>query len=544
MRSTAFFLMMVCCSVSGSRSEVSAPVDFPAMNIGDLRILWDELQGLKKLVLSLKGEEVERRQELRSVESRLRDGEVVTERQRQSLDELRVTVGHRLDELRRDVLTEQNSDLKRKVEELEVQTKAQADEILELQLRINSSESSMENLKMKSLAVAAELPFLQTRLRASERVMEQLRRKDAVLASRMCSTETLMEDLKGQISDIQASNSSSASEAVMLEQRLEIHLDGLRTNIEDQVHELKNKFSSSQLSLEGRSASAENRLTDAERQQDELRKTNAELESRLRSSEKQLEDLRTANTEVESRLRSSEKQLEDLKTTNTDMLVRFGYTEGKLEQLKNLSEVLEVRLIVSERRLEDLKTNNSEFDTKLSDVALSLQAAEQQLVDLKQHSSVRAAELAFLAERLTAAQRNSEAELKVAFSVGLTDSGIVGPFEEETTLIFSKTITNIGQGYNSSSGVFTAPVRGLYFFSFTAADYQKGYMGLYLYRNQQPVLFSLDLNDHGGYTSTTSVVVLQLEGGDIVRLALPASYRLYDDSRSFSVFSGFLLFPV
>lgn len=69
-------------------------------------------------------------------------------------------------------------------------------------------------------------------------------------------------------------------------------------------------------------------------------------------------------------------------------------------------------------------------------------------------------------------------------------------------------------------------------------------MGLYLYRNQQPVLFSLDLNDHGGYTSTTSVVVLQLEGGDIVRLALPASYRLYDDSRSFSVFSGFLLFPV
>ncbi|XP_015230391.1 PREDICTED: uncharacterized protein LOC107084857 [Cyprinodon variegatus] len=311
----------------------------------------------------------------------------------------------------------------------------------------------MENLKMKSLAVAAELPFLQTRLRASERVMEQLRRKDAVLASRMCSTETLMEDLKGQISDIQASNSSSASDAVMLEQRLEIHLDTLRTNIEDQVHELKNKFSSSQLSLEGRSASAENRLTDAERQQDELRKTNAELESRLRSSEKQLEDLRTANT-------------------------------------------------------------------------------------------VRAAELAFLAERLTAAQRNSEAELKVAFSVGLTDSGIVGPFEEETTLIFSKTITNIGQGYNSSSGVFTAPVRGLYFFSFTAADYQKGYMGLYLYRNQQPVLFSLDLNDHGGYTSTTSVVVLQLEGGDIVRLALPASYRLYDDSRSFSVFSGFLLFPV
>ncbi|CAK6983975.1 complement C1q tumor necrosis factor-related protein 3-like [Scomber scombrus] len=134
--------------------------------------------------------------------------------------------------------------------------------------------------------------------------------------------------------------------------------------------------------------------------------------------------------------------------------------------------------------------------------------------------------------------------MKVAFSAGLTDSGSVGPFDFETTLIFSKIITNIGRGYNQTAGVFTAPLRGLYFFSFTAADYLKGYMGLYLYRNNQPIIFNLDLNDHGGYASTSNAVVLQLEEGDLVRLGLPASYRLYDDSRNFSVFSGFLLFPL
>ena len=69
-------------------------------------------------------------------------------------------------------------------------------------------------------------------------------------------------------------------------------------------------------------------------------------------------------------------------------------------------------------------------------------------------------------------------------------------------------------------------------------------MGLYLYRNNQPIIFNLDLNDHGGYASTSNGVVLQLEGGDVVRLCLPASYRLYDDSRNFSVFSGFLLFTL
>lgn len=67
-------------------------------------------------------------------------------------------------------------------------------------------------------------------------------------------------------------------------------------------------------------------------------------------------------------------------------------------------------------------------------------------------------------------------------------------------------------------------------------------MGLYLYKNDQPIVFSLDLNDHGGYASMSNAVCLQLQEGDRVHLGLPASYRLYDDSRNFSVFSGFLLF--
>ncbi|MED6268527.1 hypothetical protein CHARACLAT_023333 [Characodon lateralis] len=77
---------------------------------------------------------------------------------------------------------------------------AQATEILELQARINTSESSVEILKKKNTVLAAELPFLQTRLRASESTVEQLRRKDAVLAGRLCNTESLIEDLMGQIS--------------------------------------------------------------------------------------------------------------------------------------------------------------------------------------------------------------------------------------------------------------------------------------------------------------------------------------------------------
>ncbi|KAL6106081.1 uncharacterized protein ACO6RY_07461 [Pungitius sinensis] len=124
----------------------------------ELTVLWDELRGLKELVLSVKTVEVERRQALRSMESRLRDREVEAWLQRRSLDGLEETAVRQKEELRsteemmeadRKLLTELNSDLKRKMEELEGQSRA----------------------------LALELPFLQTRLRATETTVEQLRRK-------------------------------------------------------------------------------------------------------------------------------------------------------------------------------------------------------------------------------------------------------------------------------------------------------------------------------------------------------------------------------
>ncbi|XP_014846860.1 PREDICTED: golgin subfamily A member 3-like isoform X3 [Poecilia mexicana] len=536
MRSAVLYLLMLCCSVGEGRAEVSVPADdgsrTEASPPRDLSVLWEEMQGLKQLVLSLKGEQVEQRQELRTVESRLRDGEMEAKLQKQSMDELQMA----LDLL----LTEQTSGLRKKVEELEEQTKA---EISELHARINSSDNSVEILKKKNSAVAAELPFLQTRLRASESSVEQLRRKDTVLAGRLCNTESLMEELMGQLSEIQACNTSAGmdSEVLVLESHLDIHLHKLKADIEGQIHVLENKLSSSLVGLDGLSAAAEHRLNQAERQQDELRNHNTELVSRLESNEKQLGDLRTINTYMETRLNSTEEQLDQLKNQSAVLEFRLRVSERRLEEQQTGSSAQFSRM---ESRLTDEQSRTAEFETQLSAVTFRLNVTKELLDDLKNQSLAGAAELASLSERLTAAQGNTEDELKVAFSAGLTDSGIVGPFDEETTLIFSKTITNVGRGYNSSAGVFTAPVTGLYFFSFTAADYLKGYMGLYLYRNEQPVSFSLDLNDHGGYTSMTSAVALQLDRGDRVRLALPASYRLYDDSRNFSMFSGFLLFPV
>lgn len=77
--------------------------------------LWDELLGLKELVLSLKAAEVERRQVLRGVESQLRDRQEESERQRRRLDRLEDVQLHQPQEL----LQEAGSGLRRRVENLE-----------------------------------------------------------------------------------------------------------------------------------------------------------------------------------------------------------------------------------------------------------------------------------------------------------------------------------------------------------------------------------------------------------------------------------------
>uniref|UniRef100_A0AAX7SQR6 C1q domain-containing protein n=1 Tax=Astatotilapia calliptera TaxID=8154 RepID=A0AAX7SQR6_ASTCA len=597
-RSAALFLLL-CCSVSRGQSEASVPP--PAVISQALPILWDELRGLKELVLSLKAEEVGRRQILRRVESWLRDGEVQAEQQRRSLEGLKEEALRQAEELRG------------RVEELEEQSKARAADVSTLQSRLNSSERSTDDLKKKNSALAAELPFLQTRLRASESTVEQLRRKNAVLAARLCNTESLMEELRQQISEFPASNASSLTPDMLeLEARLGARLEELSADAEvesaevsalgsrlseaerrlDELHTQTSAVTASweenllavksqvqQLELTGTAQTdsvkqLQLKLNSTEHQIHELQTETSEIMNQLRDGEKRLEQLKAEHTaqtdsvkQLQLKLNSTEHQIHELQTEtsdqsskltklqtnvsasaslqgnlNTEMFTRLRRGDKQLEQLLSEHTAVDVRLRSSETQLEQLDTRAAGRDIELLATKLRLNVTKRQVDELTTQNTVRAAELESVSDRLTAAQRRADGELRVAFSAGLTDSGSVGPFDEETTLIFSKIITNIGEAYNQTAGVFTAPVSGLYVFSFTAADYLKGYMGLYLYKNDKPIVFSLDLNDHGGYASTSNAVCLQLEEGDRVHLGLPASYRLYDDSRNFSVFSGFLLF--
>jgi C1q domain len=52
---------------------------------------------------------------------------------------------------------------------------------------------------------------------------------------------------------------------------------------------------------------------------------------------------------------------------------------------------------------------------------------------------------------------------RVAFFVGLSDN--LGPVKEQTTVIFDRIVTNIGDAFNPQTGRFTAPINGTYQFN-------------------------------------------------------------------------------
>ncbi|XP_018548631.1 cerebellin 17 isoform X2 [Lates calcarifer] len=215
----------------------------------------------------------------------------------------------------------------------------------------------------------------------------------------------------------------------------------------------------------------------------------AVLEARISFKENVMEELKKENKLLEARMSASENLTEELKRENTDLLARITTSENK-------STVLEARMSSSENKVEELKKENAERP-------------------------------------------------KVAFSFGLTDAGRIGPFNTDITLKFSRVFTNFGQAYNPTTGMFTAPVRGAYYFRFSAwDDRSSSSIGANLYHNGKRVSWNSAYNTDPSYITITNALVLQLEKGDVVYMVLPSNHGIWDDIHNRTTFSGFLLFSL
>ncbi|KAJ8268649.1 hypothetical protein COCON_G00138210 [Conger conger] len=133
---------------------------------------------------------------------------------------------------------------------------------------------------------------------------------------------------------------------------------------------------------------------------------------------------------------------------------------------------------------------------------------------------------------------------RVAFTAALSNAGDMGPYETAITLVYTKVITNIGNHYSATTGIFKAPVRGAYYFTFTVfISTERGSVaGIDLCKNGVSIVSSVLWMNIPNHEYSTNTAILQLEEGDEVSMRLPEGRRVYDDVCNRSTFSGFLLF--
>ncbi|XP_012705358.2 complement C1q tumor necrosis factor-related protein 3 [Fundulus heteroclitus] len=133
---------------------------------------------------------------------------------------------------------------------------------------------------------------------------------------------------------------------------------------------------------------------------------------------------------------------------------------------------------------------------------------------------------------------------KIAFSAALGGNGHVGTFNIDTTLIYSTVITNVGNAYNHHTGIFSAPVAGVYYFTFFYHAGGSELVSLALMKNSEVISTAYDhKTSHDGADNGGNAAFLQLQQGDHVYMRLIASTHVWGNNH-ITTFSGALLHPL
>uniref|UniRef100_A0AAZ1X4H8 C1q domain-containing protein n=1 Tax=Oreochromis aureus TaxID=47969 RepID=A0AAZ1X4H8_OREAU len=221
-------------------------------------------------------------------------------------------------------------------------------------------------------------------------------------------------------------------------------------------------------------------------------------------------------------LAHSHNNATETKSCNPDMckfLVDFGAIMEKVNCMEAKLKESETRLKDTEMSLKETITQlKQDSETKLNHTANRLKESENQILEL-QHKEAT----------------------KIIFSATLSGSGHTGPFNTDTILVYKGVITNIGNAYSPVTGVFTAPIPGVYYFTlfYHAGGSHTQY--LFLHKNSEVIVMT---NDHVTHSDATdnggNAVFLELQQGDKVYVRMAANSRVWA-SESQTTFSGFLV---
>ncbi|XP_060591456.1 complement C1q-like protein 4 [Ruditapes philippinarum] len=126
----------------------------------------------------------------------------------------------------------------------------------------------------------------------------------------------------------------------------------------------------------------------------------------------------------------------------------------------------------------------------------------------------------------------------VGFNVHLSSTKTVNRGDK---VVFDTVITNQGEGYDSFTGIFTAPHTGLYFFS--AHDCYEGNKAAYyaIYQESKQLTGSTQRDFNNEYSCSSVSTIAMVNKAERVWVQCTSTSVFYNDSSRWNAFSGSLL---
>ena len=122
-------------------------------------------------------------------------------------------------------------------------------------------------------------------------------------------------------------------------------------------------------------------------------------------------------------------------------------------------------------------------------------------------------------------------------------NGNIATAEANQVVIFDSVMTNVGNTFDQSTGKFTCPINGVYWFSYSANKLEDGsFFEINLMKDQEIVALAVSTNGNG-HQQISQSALLELNVGSQVWLAMDDNNdKVYGAKRS--TFAGYLLFEI
>ncbi|XP_078125763.1 complement C1q-like protein 2 [Sander vitreus] len=185
-------------------------------------------------------------------------------------------------------------------------------------------------------------------------------------------------------------------------------------------------------------------------------------------------------------------------------------------------------------------------DISLTSISQTLGAVGEKVANMAEKIALLEAMLQETGKEVLELRSLTGGKPQVAFSAALlaSGSGDTGPFTAATPLKYKRVFSNTGSSYNPSTGIFTAMVKGTYFFRFSMFNNLSPTPSsvVSLMKNGERLTSVWDTAGSDANDMGSNAVVIHLEVGDNVYVELAANRVVYDDAMNYNTFSGFLLF--